>query len=388
MKIFFIISTTVLVLVLLFLGIYNFSFKTNSAITAEDEGEEKNIITDGAMLDIGGSGDEEKIFTVSDKNVTSPVLSQDKEKILYHSLLDGSLFSYSLEDGAEKLALKKDITGLADVIWSPNSKREVLRIKDNGKVSFRFFDYENGQEVTLKEGVDNVYWINLGNKIVYKHFNSETAERTINIADPDGSNWKKIGDTNYRGISMALVPGTGLVSLWNYPDAFEETSLKTISTISEETKDVFAGAFGADYLWSPDGKKILMSSVETKGGAKVSLSVLSQNGGDAQNLKIPTLVSKCVWGRDNKTIYYAIPGVVGEDAVMPNDYQEGKFKTKDTFWKADLTTGKKERIVELEKLEKNGGNFDATSLLLSPEEDVLFFINRIDLKLYGIRLDK
>lgn len=386
MKIFFIISTSVLVLVLLFLGIYNFSFNRNSPIVDEGATGKGDIILGDGPLDIGGFSNTEKMFAVSEKNVTSPVLSNDNKKLMYHSLLDGSVFSYDLETGAEKLALKRNIDGLLDAIWSPNSKKEILRIKNGEKVSFRFYDYESGNSVDMKDGVDNIYWINLGNKIVYKYFNAETAERSINIADPDGGNWKKIGTTPYRNISIALVPGTALVSIWNYPNAYEETSLKTINTISEDVKDIFSGAFGVDYLWSPDGKRVLMSSTEVKGGSKVFLHIMGSNGGDLQDLKIPTLVSKCVWTRDNNTLYYAIPGALGENAVMPNDYQEGKFKTKDTFWKADLSTGKKERIIELDKLEKAGGNFDAYSLLLSPEEDTLFFINRIDQKLYGISL--
>lgn len=387
MKTFFIISTAALVLILLFLGIYNYSFRSDSPIVEEEVPEKTDIIIGDGPLDIGGVGSSEKIFAVSEKNVTSPVLSNDKTKLMYHSMLDGSVFSYFLDGGAEKLALKRDINGLIEAIWSPNSKKEILRIKNDGKIVFRFYDYESGNSVDMKDGVDNIYWVNLGNKIVYKYFNAETAERSINIADPDGKNWKKIGTTQFRNISIALIPGTAQVSIWNYPNAFEETSLKSINTISEESKDIFSGAFGADYLWSPDGKRVLMSSAETKGGSKVSLSVMGSNGGELQNLKIPTLASKCVWARDGKTLYYAIPGALGENAVMPNDYQEGKFKTKDTFWKTDLSTGKKERIIELEKLEKAGGNFDAYSLLLSPEEDVLFFINKIDQKLYGINLD-
>ncbi|MCX6765406.1 MAG: hypothetical protein NT136_00305 [Candidatus Moranbacteria bacterium] len=48
-----------------------------------------------------------------------------------------------------------------------------------------------------------------------------------------------------------------------------------------------------------------------------------------------------------------------------------------------MSTGKKDRIVELEDMK---GSLDASHLFLSPSEEELFFINRIDGKLYGINL--
>ena len=45
-----------------------------------------------------------------------------------------------------------------------------------------------------------------------------------------------------------------------------------------------------------------------------------------------------------------MPGNIPDSAILPNDWQEGKITTSDTFWKIDVSTGKKERLVDPEKI--------------------------------------
>jgi len=182
---------------------------------------------------------------------------------------------------------------------------------------------------------------------------------------------------------IAPVPQSSFVSFWNSPNSFNETSLNLVSTVGGEVKKIFSGKFGSDYLWSPNGTKSLVSYAESKGGTKIWLALINSNGGEFQNLNIPTLVSKCVWSKDSKFIYYALPAFSSENSVLPNDYQGGKVSSVDTFWKMDVATGKSERIVEVKDI---NSPYDASNLFLSPSEDILFFINKKDGKLYGINL--
>ena len=72
-----------------------------------------------------------------------------------------------------------------------------------------------------------------------------------------------------------------------------------------------------------------------------------------------------------------------EGIVLPNDYFDRPIHTADSFWKMDVETGKRERIIEPENIP---GDFDSIDLFLDPNEEFLFFTNRIDNKLYRIRL--
>ena len=106
-------------------------------------------------------------------------------------------------------------------------------------------------------------------------------------------------------------------------------------------------------------------------------------GTQYQNLGIPSIATKTTWSKNSKTLYYALPGSLPADAVMPNDYFTKPLLTQDTFWKVSIETGEKKRIVETRNITKN---YDATSMMVNDDETMLVFVNRIDGKMYTIAL--
>jgi hypothetical protein len=141
--------------------------------------------------------------------------------------------------------------------------------------------------------------------------------------------------------------------------------------------------YGADYLWAPNGKQILLSTVGSRASADTSLSLINENGGELKNLALPTLVSKAAWAKDSKTLYYALPGDIPSESVLPNDYYQKPLYSKDTFWKIDTETGQKSRLLELSEAT---AALDSTNFFLSSKEDYLFFIDRKTNRLYRIEL--
>ena len=286
-------------------------------------------------------------------------------------------------DGAKKEQITTvKVLGLKNALWSADHNKVLTTIQKEEQNSFYFYDHQAQTGSLLKNGLDTVVWDNLGTKIFYKYFNSISKERTLNISNPDGSDWQKIADITAKNLNIAPVPSTSLISYWNSPNAIEETQLQVISITGGEAKTILSGKYGADYLWSPDGSKAIVSSLPNKDTKTVLLGVVTIDG-KYQELNIPTLVSKCAWSLDNKTIYYALPGGIPAGVVMPNDYQENKFNTEDTFWKMDITTGEKERIIETADIK---GKYDSSNMFLSATEDALYFVNKIDQKLYRLEL--
>lgn len=386
MKKFFVITTFLLVVTLIFWGVYNFSFKKSDpyAVKPVVTPEEQKPSNTGGVFDIGKK--ENRILPFSKAAVLIPMVNKSSDKIYYHLALSGKINGLKLSDLTEQIIVDEEIAGIERVIWSPQKTKAILKIKKDGKENFYLYDYEAKMNKVLKDGLDDVAWTDLGNQIVYKYYDGKTKERSLNVADPDGTNWKKIADIAFRRIFIAPVPKTPAVSFWNEPNAFEETSLQSVSVLGGETKKIFAGKFGADYKWSPDGEKLLITFSDAKGATKMNLGIANKNGGEFRVLDIPTLASKCLWSADSKSFYYAMIGAVPEGAVMPNDYLSRKVSTSDTFWKVDIESGKKERLVELAEMEKVGLSFDAENLLLAPEGDYLFFVNRKDGLLYRIEL--
>ena len=234
----------------------------------------------------------------------------------------------------------------------------------------------------MKAEISRIAWNNLGDKVFYQYTDPTTGKRTLNYSNPDGTSWKKLTDLSHETF-IAPIPQSTNVSFWSKPTAFEKTYFESVSTAGENRHTLLSDKFGTDYLWSPNGEKVLVSTSNEKGGKGMLLGVMNASGGEFQNLMAPTFVSKAMWSKDSKTIYFALPGSMPENAILPNEYIEKPIYTKDTFWKMDTVTGKKTRLAELKEVAQN---FDSTDFFLSPNEDILFFTDRSTKRLYRIDL--
>lgn len=374
MKKVFIISAILLVVVLVFLGVYNFAFKKNEAAVQRPVSEPEKVAATPIKM--------EKIKALSSSAVLGAVFDKKTAGVKYYDANTGFVWEVSANDQGKQQITNTKVLGLKNVLWSPGLNKVLTTIQKDGQNSFFEYDYSLQKAVPLKNGIDTVVWDNLGTKILYKFFDATAKKATLNIANPDGSGWQKIADVNIRNLSIAQIPFTPLVSYWNAPNAAQETLLRAVSLTGGEPRVILTGRYGADYLWSPDGTMALVSSLASKESRNVVLGLVGMDG-KYQDLGIPTLASKCVWSKDSKTIYYALPGEIPADAIMPNDYQENKFNTDDTFWKMDVTTGKKDRIIEVSEI---NGKYDSSQIFLSEAEGVLYFVNKTDQKLYRLIL--
>jgi hypothetical protein len=375
-------ALVIMVVSLLFLGIYRLSFnKPEETAQSKKEEPKPAIPVDQPKKETA------KITAISDEPVLSPVLAPDGLSIKYYSQKTGRAYQSDLDGTVKKPISDKDLIGLTSVIWSPDRTKAITKFVDgSGNVQFYYYNFSSSTSSPLKKNLDEVSWDSLGNKIFYKYYDPASKERTLNIADPDGTSWKKLADLTYRNVAIAPVPQSGVVSFWNKADSLAATDMESIPVIGGDKKMIFKDKFGADYLWNNSGTNVLMSHVDTKGSSKMQLALINFNGGEYTNLGIPTFVSKCVWSKDNKTIYYSLPGNLASNAMLPNDWDNGTIKTSDTFWKLDMTSKKPTRIIELEDMQKINIQFDATNLFLSSNEAYLFFLNRLDGKIYRLSL--
>jgi len=376
-KIFF-ISLSLFCIALLFFGIYNLAFKKPAPPTPVTEQKAPAIIAPVVPPKVSA----EPIVAISDEAVLAPTLTGDATALKYYAKNSGRVYQIDFDGNSKRTLSDKELIGLSAALWSPDKNKVITKITSAGVTKFSYYNYLELKNTTLGTNVEEATWQTGGNRILYKYSDPKIKKRTLNTSDPDGANWKKLTEFAVPSV-FAQVPQSGLVSFWNKPDAFFETTLKTIPLIGGEEKVLLKGLFGADYLWNNNGTMALVSHTDTKGGTKIQLSLINSNGGELRNLNLPSLVSKCVWLKDNKTVYCAMPGEIPLSAIIPNDYDQEKFHTADTFWKINTATGEKSRIIDLNKIT---GKYDANNLFLDTTESFLFFTNRIDGKLYRITL--
>lgn len=379
MKKLFAISLGLFLVTLLFLGVYNFAFKNNPGNPIADEAAKK-------------SAKEALEKTFDENRSTKPIESVTETAAFGATALDersiayfygGSLRKITLGGGAEEELVGTLPGKLIRSVWSGDRKQVLALLSDNNDSRWHLIRLQDKSITSLKSGMTSPSWSNIGEKIFYFYTDPANGETSLNTSKPDGSEWKEIAKSPVKNPYIATVPSGVSISFWNQPNAFEKTSLYTVAMTGGEAKLIFDQKFGANYLWSPDGTRVLISSINEKGGADVRLGTANQNGGEFQTLQAPTLVSKAAWSKDAKTIYYALPLSMPGNIALPNDYFEKPIHTKDSFWKMDTTTGKNERIIAPEDIH---GEYDSIDLFLDPNEEFLFFTNRNDGKVYRIRL--
>ncbi len=377
MKKLFITSSFLLVLVLIFFVAYNVAFKK------DDKTQEKNASgqSEKSSENSGGQIDS-RIKPITDEPVVGIFLDRKNEKINFYSAVNGRAWQVDLLGEKKKSLSDSDLVGLEDVIWS-SSGQQVISVFKRGdqQKSFSVYDYQQDKSAQLGRGMETVAWDNSGAKIIYKYFEESTGNKNISIANPDGSDWKKIADTEIQEVAIDPIPQTSLVSFWNEGKHQDKTGLFTVGINGGEVWNIFSERFGADYKWAPNGEKAVVSYLKDQNSNGMTTGLIDIKG-SYTDLGVPTLVSKMEWSLDNKYIYYALPAIP-ENVTMPDDYKANKFKTTDTFWKINTQNGEKIRLIGLEEI---NGAYDASGLFLSPSEDALFFVNRVDEKIYRLDL--
>jgi hypothetical protein len=363
----------------LFWLVYFFSFKED---TPPEIPEDIPVITE--LPETTPTNQSEKITTVFDDIAISPVFSSQKKVLQYYSKGDNQLMEASVLGKNKKSLSDKIISDVVGVYWSLDKSKVILKTKNSqGIYANTFYDFEKGTTQELSANIYNIAWQTNADRIFYEYFDRSKNVRSLSVSDPDGKNWTVLTTIPSGQSSFYQVPGVGLLSFWNSGDSFMQTKLQIIPLVGGEVKTIFENGFGADYLWDKSGDHILVSQSDVRGGYKMRLAVMNSKGGEYNNLDIPTFITKCAWSKDGKTIYYALPGGIPEKSILPNDYKNGKFKTADTFWKVDIETGKKERLLETDEIT---GTYDTKNIFLNEDESLLFFVNKIDDKLYKISL--
>lgn len=380
MKKLFIISGSFFLLVLVFLAVYNFAFRHNNTDPIADP-KKKEALEKKREGEAEATSRSVAFQQIVAESVAYPVAGENS--IFYYSKRDNALKEASL-DGKEVTVRIDHLPGTPTrIVWSPNRLDALLLIKESGGDLWYHADLRNQLVSPLKGDMSRLAWTSLGDRILYQRTDPSSGERSLHIALPDGANWNQLATLGTDDHFIAALPQSSLVAVWPRTDGNRESTLELISISGDSRRTILTGKFGADFLWSPNSQRILVQSVPERGDHTLTLGLTDGNGGGYQNLFAPTLVSKIAWSKDSETFYYALPGTFPTDVVLPNDYFGKPIYSKDTFWKMNVRTGKKERLVPLEDMTEA---FDATDVFLAPTETDLYFVERASGKLYRITL--
>jgi hypothetical protein len=325
----------------------------------------EGVKRDGKFLKIA----KDDVYGLKMKKGTNQIMFYQQQKVLSADPFSGqkhALGSYPFID-------------ISEFLWARDNSKII--VKDSG--DYYVYDINKNLANKFRYEIDNAIWNRNGDKIIYKYYNSSNGQRIIKIADIDGENGQLIVDNiPYRNLEITLQPNSDRVCYFPKPDARAKGKLFCFNLNGQDKKE-YGGQYGQDYLWSPDGKKILTSFTMEDSGDKLVLGVMNEFGGEAKGLSMATTVKKCVWSKNSVDVYCATLAGQPLAVMLPNAWDEEIFNSADTFWKINTETGKKERLVDLEAMNIL---IDSENLILDAEENFLFFVSRRDRGLWRLEM--
>ncbi|MBD3282523.1 MAG: hypothetical protein GF387_02865 [Candidatus Portnoybacteria bacterium] len=380
-----IIVIAILVLALAAFLIYNLLIKPESS--KEPEGtsglpESEKGTTQPNQEDEFTPQPEQRVKTISSEPVASATLTQDQDQIIYYSQTSGNVWTANFDGSDLTKFSEASLENLLDVLWSPDKTKVITIFQDNlGKIQKYFYSYETKKALPLSEYMKEIAWSPSSDRIAYHYYNSLNDINTINLSNPDGSNYSTILNTRMKDIDVKWPKGSE-VYIYEKPSGLAQSSLYALNTYTRGFTKILSDIYGFSPKWSKDGTRILYSKTDSR-GEDIEIYTTSSIGSNPESAGISTLAEKCIWSQDPRMIYCAIPENIDKAKTLPDDFYKGTFQSIDKFWKINVETGEKTQILaDYEILEV----YDATNLFLSPEEDFLFFINKTNGLLYSIEL--
>lgn len=360
-----IILGVVLLAVFISLLIYNFFFKTQPVATPPASVEEIPLISE-ALPET-----KERLVALTRETVLGARVNG--EGLVTFVAWDGSVNRIDSTGKTEKIgSLPQD--NIAEVMVSADGNKVMVQQKPLTGSRFIIFNAEKGSVQPLPANTEAAA------------FNPDSQGLILSLAEKDFSRLvttdaatlktKSITTTKILDLRLDWT-SAGVIALKTKPSGMAFGLLYTLDLKTKKTQRLLGGVYGLTSVFSPSGKKVFYSRTSPQ-GKNMLLTALDTVKKTEKNIDLATLPEKCVWAKDDRTIYCAtLNGMSG--LVMPDDYYQRKVKpAENDIIKLNLDTGEAKKVFS--------GRFDAASLQLSADETYIFFINKTDGCLYRLEL--
>ena len=296
----------------------------------------------------------ETLRPLSQRGVVSPVLSKEKDGIIFYEKGTGKVFEVVLKDMVEKLFSDVPLTNLIKTVWAP-SRKEVISLFYSPKGNrYKYFSYKTKVSVDLGTDIKSLAFSPDGSQIAY--FGKKDGSQGIFISQPDGSSFKKLLPSRLENTEIYW-PSDDLLALQT--DTIDGSELYSLSKTGE-LRNLLGPANGFEIKWSKDGSRVLFSQ-KTELGTGLFYKDLSSD--TETSLNVSTSASKCDWGIDSKTVVCAVPS---------------SSSFGDEIYEISLDGTKK-------LLSSPTSRIDTTELFLSGLDDYVIILNSLDNKLYVLK---
>jgi hypothetical protein len=202
------------------------------------------------------------------------------------------------------------------------------------------------------------------------------------VGNPDGSDRKQIFTSPFTGWLSSWPNGKDIILTVKATGYAPGYAFKLNAGDKNPTPEKILGpTIGLTTLPSYSMQSILFSR-NTAEGPRIAL--FDTKTAKIRDLAVNTLPEKCIWAKDDSSIFCAVPSFIPKDLVMPDSWYQGEIAFSDTLIKID-----KEGILPARTLidpGNQGEKIDAIRLQLSDDGSMLYFINKRDDTLWQLKI--
>ncbi len=224
---------------------------------------------------------------------------------------------------------------------------------------------ENISDMSVSSDSSKIFYLfNIGDNGVGVTFDLQSSTK-IQIFDSPFTEW------------LSSWTNKNLITVTTKPSGNVRGFMYAINPNKKDLNKVLGEINGLTTLTSPDGKLVLYSD------NNLSLNIFDTETREPIALGVKTLSEKCVWGALSDVLYCAVPKYI-DNEIYPDSWYQGEVSFSDQIWKIDITSGNTTLIGDPTQI--SGEEVDGTRLNLDEGQNFLFFINKKDSYLWGLKL--
>lgn len=281
------------------------------------------------------------------------------------------------------------ISNIISTAFSYDGKKALVTSRAGTTTQSSIFDLASQTWTRLQDGIQSPVWSPTDYQIAY-FVPSNSGSETLTTINIGATTTKPVSVASLAMEDMMLQwPNKNTVVVSDRPSAYTTGSiwlfsvpLKTLSLVAYEN-------LGAESLWDTSSSALIFSAESNNAGGQLAFR---NTTGTQKVLSFATLPSKCTFGPSTTTssttnlsglIYCAVPSdqTTFSVARLPDEYDQGVYFTNDDLYSINTGTGSLAKIFSSSAINQS---LDATHM--ETFNNVLFFINRYDQKIYALSL--
>lgn len=299
---------------------------------------------------------------------TIPVVS-------YVEKVTGHIYQYNLKTKTPKRVSNTTIPTIHEAFFNTDSSKAIYRYESDNKI--------NTYLVTIGKELGDFIPTNITNLSVSKNKDSffyliKTKNGSTGYVQYfDNTKPKVVLESSFSEWMPQFISNQ-TIYLTTKASGSREGYLYSLNTSTGTITKLFGNIIGLTTLANNDGSLVLASSSKDSGP---ELQILDVKKHSTTTISLAGLPEKCIWSNDEVHIYCAIPKNI-PSGEYPDSWYQGLVSFDDKFVKINTTNSEITSLYDGQAKEP----LDATGLFFDSKEENLFFINKIDSKLWSLNL--